>query len=492
MRVYSHDAFCFLDGAWRLLQGQIPHADFYTGLGPFMYLWTAAGLWFSHGGAEGFGYAQAAFGLWIGLWAFLLSKDRLSGTSTWLMCIFLVLLSVAPFSMGEKPWALSPATVYNRYGDALASLVLLEAVGGSRFSSTQSSELWGGFSTGAVLAIVFFMKMSYFIGILVLLAALIPFRQQRQLRWFGMVAAFGACFLLFAYSLQFHLGAFFADLRMVSGGKHINPFRLIWLAFENLTQGGLTLTAFLLISAMLIWNDWTEQFARAFLWAGAIVFGAGLVFIATNNQEYGLPINAALAILVIDYLTHKPLKTSHANAALRSAVVLFGLVLVGVSMLPDMFGLAWGVKERIAARQGNHPLFHTKPLANFGSEDETYVHFVNDGLDLVQANAKPGDTVMSLDFTNFFSYALQTPPAPGGSTWLQYGTNFDDTHKPAPERLFGSATLVAVPKTFSDASLQESVPRLYGPFLQQHFAEIAESREWRLYRNRNSERAATY
>src|ERR1039458_7597176 len=34
MRIYSHDAFVFLDGGWRLLNGQIPHRDFYSDLGP--------------------------------------------------------------------------------------------------------------------------------------------------------------------------------------------------------------------------------------------------------------------------------------------------------------------------------------------------------------------------------------------------------------------------------------------------------------------------
>src|SRR4051812_16471017 len=58
MVLYTHDTFAFLDGAWRLMNGQLPHINFYTGLGPVMYLQTAAGLALAHGRAEGFGYAQ--------------------------------------------------------------------------------------------------------------------------------------------------------------------------------------------------------------------------------------------------------------------------------------------------------------------------------------------------------------------------------------------------------------------------------------------------
>src|SRR5260370_40743680 len=62
IQVYSHDAFGTLDGAWRVLHGQKPHADFYSPLGPVIYLLTAFGLLLSHGGAEGFGYSQAFCG----------------------------------------------------------------------------------------------------------------------------------------------------------------------------------------------------------------------------------------------------------------------------------------------------------------------------------------------------------------------------------------------------------------------------------------------
>src|SRR5215831_13670459 len=55
IQVYSHDAFGALDGAWRVLQGQTPHADFYSPLGPIIYMSTALGLTIAHGGAEGFG-----------------------------------------------------------------------------------------------------------------------------------------------------------------------------------------------------------------------------------------------------------------------------------------------------------------------------------------------------------------------------------------------------------------------------------------------------
>src|ERR1700681_4846280 len=58
-RIYTQDAFPILDGAWRVINGQRPHVDFYTGLGPMTYLMTAAGMVIAGGNAAGLAYGQA-------------------------------------------------------------------------------------------------------------------------------------------------------------------------------------------------------------------------------------------------------------------------------------------------------------------------------------------------------------------------------------------------------------------------------------------------
>jgi len=77
-------------------------------------------------------------------------------------------------------------------------------------------------------------------------------------------------------------------------------------------------------------------------------------------------------------------------------------------------------------------------------------------------------------------------PAPGGTTVLQYQTTFSDRFRPSAAFLFGSADLVALPKKFSDGSLDVVIERFYGPYLRSHFREIGESRDWRLFYRTNS------
>src|ERR1700744_879862 len=36
-RIYGHDLFVFLNGAWRVASGQVPYVDFYSGLGVLVW-----------------------------------------------------------------------------------------------------------------------------------------------------------------------------------------------------------------------------------------------------------------------------------------------------------------------------------------------------------------------------------------------------------------------------------------------------------------------
>jgi hypothetical protein len=141
------------------------------------------------------------------------------------------------------------------------------------------------------------------------------------------------------------------------------------------------------------------------------------------------------------------------------------------------------VQQKQSWEEAPHAAFQADVLAGFRTYETHYVDLVNDGLRLLNQHRKADDTVMALDFSNPFSYALGMPPAPGGATTLHYRGNFSDAHHPAPERLFGLASLVMAPVVPSDQSLIFSIPRIYGPYLAAHFHLIGESPGWRLYRH---------
>jgi hypothetical protein len=476
--VYSHDAFGVLDGAWRILNGQTPHADFYTPLGPLIYLATAFGLLLSHGGAEGAGYSQALCGGLLGLWTYRLSRHRLGHLPAILLCLTVVLLSINPSPVGEPP-ARTSCMAYNRYGYALVTLLLVEGFA-ARDPERRRSEFWGGVSTGAILALLLFLKISYFVGGAALVAAIIPCRKQVKERWAGIAGGFLPVSFVFCAYLGFNLVPMWNDLRMVSGAKSA---RISWFIVDNLYLPVAFYLGFIFASARFLWFGGARPAARAIGIAGVAVCLAGIFLLSTNFQFYGLPLHAMAAILVLQQIAaHPPSASSHKLK--HAGLLLWGSLLVAGDLGYEALGLGFGAWGRHSWEETAGSSFHAVVLGGFRTFEASYVDLVNDGLALLNQHRRPDDTVMSLDFSNPFSYALGMRPAPGGATTFHYRGNFNDAHHPAPDRLFGGASLVMNPVVPTEKGLARSVPRIYGPYLEEHFDLIGESKGWRIYRHR--------
>jgi hypothetical protein len=478
-RLFSHDAFMLFDGAWRMMNGQKPHLDFYSHLGFLSYVPTLLGLWIARGSAWGFGYGQALMGIIMGVWTFVLGRKRLADLSLTLMCIAITLMTVAPFALGF-PLKVGPSTTYNRLGYALIALCILEAI--AETSGSDSDEFRGGFSSGCVLAISLFLKITYFATTGLLLVMLIPCRTKKKIRWAGIAAGFLAVLLACCAYFGFNMRPMLHDLVTIGGAKRIHPGAYL---IDEILQNAAIALAFVALAALLL-KDYGQTGWRVF-WAGLVVCCAGLALILGNSEESGFPLAAFLAIMVLDKVNLLLPISSERTQFPRFAVFLIGSVLIGASLFSGLLGSAIGVAGRIYIPHRVAPL--QSPILNGfipAGDDFSYGEFVNDGLALVNRYRHPGDTIMSLDFTNPFSYSLAMKPAPGGTTVLQYRTTFSDRFRPSPSFLFGSADLVALPKKFSDGSLDVVIEGFYGPYLRSHFREIAQSRDWRLFYRANS------
>lgn len=77
---------------------------------------------------------------------------------------------------------------------------------------------------------------------------------------------------------------------------------------------------------------------------------------------------------------------------------------------------------------------------------------------------------------------IERPPARGGSLWLYYQDNFNEIVGLPPERIFGDAELVMVPKDIWDPGRFAHTLRFYGPYLETHYGRVAESLCWVLHR----------
>ena len=244
----------------------------------------------------------------------------------------------------------------------------------------------------------------------------------------------------------------------------------------------------------------------ALLWCAAL----GFALLITNHQITGEPLNAFICVLIASELAgyswaewerRSSLGLSGmggSGLAVPGALLVVGLCapLIGL-LLPTLIsyslpaldsGVQWQTfspEMRLAAPAVSD--FRSKDITpRYNRRDDgvwgNYAEFVNEGLDLLRNHSLADESVMALEFSNPFSFSLQRPPAHGGTTCLQFGITFDNTHRLTAERLFGDAKLVMLPNLFSAPLLADAVARLYVEPLRRRYGVVAQSAHWTLYR----------
>jgi hypothetical protein len=486
---YPEDYAQFLDGAWRLLNRQRPHLDFYSPYGVFLYVPTTIGLGLAHDVA-GMGYANALMSLLVGVWAYSLARRRMTSSASIFAALSLALLASAPYPLGEFPNVLSYAMIYNRQCYALLGILLIEAYPAVEDGARQRQvEFAGGLSSGVVCGVLAFLKPTYFLAAVTLLAAGLILRPVRRKRLLALAAGFGAVSAATLWYLRFEVGAVVRDMAMVAGARTGGLFmdslgqRSAASSFEFLM---------LLICAVLIPRT-RDARASGRRWrilrnpglAYAVILSAlGFLLLWTNWQSSGLPLNALFAIMLASRIAidqaPEETKNERDRANLRAASVLILALAVAIPRFAsDVLGMTIAVRDSLHDRRAHVALFDAPPVVPLRVPD-WYAVYLRDGIDLLRRASGSGETVACLDFDNPFGYALRRPPFRGGSPAMQYGYTFSDTHRPAAEWLFGGADVVLVPK--HPVIPLEPLMRNYSEFLQQRFRLAAESSQWFLYR----------
>ncbi len=373
---------------------------------------------------------------------------------------------------------------YNRHGYAVIALILTEAFTESRRAQGRD-DFWGGISSGVAVGLLLFLKVTYFAAAVFLLAALLPCRTQNRLRWRGLILGFVATCLLCCAYFHFNMMPLIHDLRTIAGGKHI---RIRWYILDGIFQDAGLALAFAIAAALLMMSENNWRSARAILIAALSVCVIGVLIIFGNYEQNGFPLAVFLAIVIIDAINRR---ITAQPSLFRTAVLVVGSAFIVGSLFAGGLGLSYGILQKFLRKADTRP-FDAPNLKGFTvTYDEQYYPIAyNEGFALIRKNLRPGDTVMSLDFCNPFSYGLGLKPARGGTTVLQYKTTFNDAHRPSAEWLFGFADLVIAPNKYSADSRfpddNDDTLRIYGPYLRSHFHLIAETKLWRLYR-RNSD-----
>jgi hypothetical protein len=226
---YSHDLFIPLDGAWRILNGQRPHADFSTVLGPVYYLVEAAGIALAGGTAKGLAYASILMSTVLGAWAYLVCRKRLKSGVAIGYTVFVFVLAYAPIVLGDPdPTWRTYALVYTRWGFGLMCILLVESVVAERMS------FLSGVSTGAICALLLFLKVNFFPIALVLAGISLLLRWDGP-RARGLLTGILLVAVPMVVYLRFDVAAMWHDLEMVAAGRgaSVSILKVLSLAESN-------------------------------------------------------------------------------------------------------------------------------------------------------------------------------------------------------------------------------------------------------------------
>jgi hypothetical protein len=486
-RIFGHDIFIFFDAGWRVLNGQRPEIDFNPSMGPLLSFLAAAGLKLAHDSSNGIGYMSAMIGGVAGCWAYALSRRRIAAVPAMLAGVLIALIATGPFPIGFSPNLLSHAMIYNRYGYALLGLIVLECF------QTGRGTIAGGASTGVVSAALLFIKPSYALVALGFAACSLIVQDRRLRRAAGIAIGLAAVGIAMMAYLRFDLAAFVGDLRMMSAARSsgLSLWNIRWSLFKGL--GGFLPLGLLALLVASVAASLRPLLLTALVWIG------GALLLATNAQPGGFPLNAVLALLLVEQ------GRAYAGGVLsglpgfpkpQAVLVLLGLICYAPIAIGNASGLVYALADsrtNPSVARFSEPTLAKLVLydtpdgtdADLRSNGRVYVEYVNDGVALLERNSLPNETVFTLDMANPFPYALGRRPPGGGTPALSFNHTFNDQNKPTPEWLFGSADIVMVPKhPASSEPDARALFRNYLPAVESRFRLCAESDWWKLYRRR--------
>jgi hypothetical protein len=376
-------------------------------------------------------------------------------------------------------------------------------------------EFMDGLSTGVILMLLFYCKITYFVAGAGSFAAGWMMIKPSRYRFtaFGIGAIL--CFLIFQLAFRIHMGNYLADIQTAAQSQSFDErfSNLLGSLRENSFLLYLTFLLLFLYSVVMTESRISRAELRtvAGLWVVAIlVVGSGLVITTGNTREGNdIPFYFIFCLILLNTLTGRPIEIIPASTPAFRVVVL----LVIMVMLPIFYGYlvgkdvasiaysAWWNRVQLPSL---HPeqRFHSDTMGDFIIPENSYwttaysyardvPKTINDGLQLVERHIQDDTRIFCLCLTDPFSYALGQSPAKGTPLWWDENISFSASIHPDSEILFRNVDFVVMPVIDEDnagccGNTVLSMEQIYGGFLENYFFETDRSTYWILLERKSS------
>lgn len=503
--VMLDDLFGFLDGAYRLAYGQVPHLDFHTPVGALAYVLPYWGLKISGTFAGSMEIASFIAASFLLLAALQVLCSRYAVGPAVLTLLYAALIIVVPMNVGVQPDQLSHAMFYNRYGWIGLTVLFLYFVEPRQQSKRLA--LMDVTSIAATLLFLFYLKITYFlVGLAFLPIMALVSRYNRRV-------TLGALTLLSAAIIAFELifgftGAYVRDIMMmVEASSSVRGSALHNLAM-NLTQC-------LMIVLAAGWVFWRRPLTVVELAFVGFVLASGIAMLNYNTQSRDIVHLLAVLLWAHETLSRCRLSEETAFAQAPPHVPASGVIFAGllIFVAEPMVTRAWGMAKSLEGmnqveatdlpaalrgiRVGGPPsllgevLRAEDRLELYNKVRETcrtrpangieYLETVADGSRLLQRVETAGRSAIVLDYTNPFTFIMSMKPPQGDYNFFHAKRNISTENHPPAEQLFNSVDYVLSPKVPAHEPTTKLLEELFSDYLHDHYQLQAESRYWMLY-----------
>lgn len=506
VHVTHHDLWFMLDAFQRVSEGQRPHLDFSTPVGPAFYAPMAL---FPDPTARSVLELEVLVASLLLAIALPTLRTRLLGPLLLVAVLLVVLSALTPRKLGRAPEIYSHLALYNQWGFAALILIAVVALVPPRMPSPREQALTS-MVVGAALAFLLLLKVTYFAGAAGLLGLGVVLRSVSLRFAVYAVAVFFFC-LVAAALMGADLPAYWNDLRSSveasANAPKLSRDKLMSFAFEGASYGLAVAVVFWLARPMAP-IPWLMFWWPALLAAAALLVG-GAVLSVQNNPLQECPLFPA-AVLIAAELARRRTDASAGSRWLQVARVAPVLLLVGY---PSFLNAGATVSHAIATHSAGgcrlDALQHTPgadvmfpPDAQISPGcDGRLVHLQDwetrylvenaerlaDGMALLRNYGEPEDVVFAFDFANPYPFLLDAPSPTGALIWWDPDRTFSASHHPDPERLFRDVDVLLTPHPGSLADYAGApMIAIYGDVVAREFESVADGDTWRLWRRKQS------
>lgn len=502
------DSVGILGISWRIYSGQIPHTDFSTAIGATPFWIIASAMRVTGPNANAFATASVlALPVMLG-WAWTLACSRLPQVPSLVFSIFIGLLFIGVQPLGSEISAPSYAMLYNRMGWSWFGILALESLLPAKRSHPLSIFL-SGVSTGVALALLFFTKLNYTAGALLVVGASWLLYRSGPMRYLGVFAGVSLTIGAHLQWLHLSLDAFLQDqfAALTGHGNQVGYFMLEAAGFSRFE---------LLFLALALFFSWpwlvasahfpAARFGRAPLLAPLVLLLSGLLIASANMQQGEYPIFGIATLLMAETI-RRQLTNAPAQFLALSLTALISIFLLGLPVIKDLTAVAyttawkhWREPKMTALNRVDTPSLRTMVLPSRpgeGSEQDalasirrgmftsfSYGVWLRDGLGLLQAHQLTHARILCFDYFNPFPFLLLAP-APKEDQWCwDFGRLVTEESAPASARLFADVDAVMVPKYPLAAKTTPTLMRLYREALETRYVVSGESSCWTLWQRR--------